>query len=321
MAPGGMSPAELDAVARKITIAFAAVGIIYVGALIAKLFTYTIAWVRPGRKLRKYGQWAVVTGATDGIGKAYCYEMAKQKLDIVVMGRTESKVKELCSALETKYGVKTLALVEDFSAADQAMFDRVAGALKGLDVGVLINNVGMSYPHAKYFTEVDSKLIDDLIRINIYTTTQMTKTVLPGMEARRRGAVVFIGSGSATVLPTDPLYGVYAGAKGYVEQFARALAVECKPRGVDVQLQAPLFVATKMAKIRKGSLTAPAPAVYARWGTGAIGYETVTTPYWVHTIMWGIISLMPLKLWDAIRMSQVRSIRKRALAKKGKKSS
>ena len=48
------------------------VGIIYVGALIAKLFTYTIAWVRPGRKLRKYGQWAVVTGATDGIGKGVC---------------------------------------------------------------------------------------------------------------------------------------------------------------------------------------------------------------------------------------------------------
>ena len=56
----------------QITIAFAAVGIIYVGALIAKLFTYTIAWVRPGRKLRKYGQWAVVTGATDGIGKGVC---------------------------------------------------------------------------------------------------------------------------------------------------------------------------------------------------------------------------------------------------------
>ena len=152
----------------------------------------------------------------------------------------------------------------------------------------------------------------------MYTTTKLTQVVLPGMWQRKRGAVVFIGSGSATVLPPDPLYGVYAGAKGYVEQFARALAVECRPRNVDVQLQAPLFVATKMAKIRRGTLTAPSPKVYAKWGAAAIGAEDVCTPYWVHTVMWGIIACMPPKIWDAIRMSQVLTIRKRAMAKKAK---
>lgn len=78
----------------------------------------------------------------------------------------------------------------------------------------------------------------------------MIRCVLPNMIAKKKGAVLNIGSGAATVLPSDPLYAIYAATKGYVDQLTRSLAVEYSGKGIDFQLQAPLYVATKMAKIR-----------------------------------------------------------------------
>lgn len=78
---------------------------------------------------------------------------------------------------------------------------------------MLVNNVGMSYPYARYFHEVDDKLLADLIQINVEGTTKVTQAVLPNMLKRKRGAIVNIGSGAAIIIPSDPLYSVYAAAK------------------------------------------------------------------------------------------------------------
>ena len=165
------SLSAMDGTARKMLIAFAAVGIVTVGSLALTLcrhlLTFATRTVLAPNLRKKYGDWSVVSGATDGIGKAYCHELARQKINLAVMGRTKAKVDELCAELEGKYGVRTKAIVEDLAEADQGTFDRISAALDGVEVGLLINNVGMSYPHAKYFTEVDSKLIDDLIKVSV----------------------------------------------------------------------------------------------------------------------------------------------------------
>ena len=81
---------------------------------------------------------------------------------------------------------------------------------------------------------------------------QLAKLVLGGMRARRRGAVINIGSGSSSVIPTCPLLSVYAATKAYVDFFSQSLAEEYRRYGIVVQNQAPMFVATKMSKIRWG---------------------------------------------------------------------
>lgn len=104
-------------------------------------------------------------------------------------------------------------MVVDFSGdLDQGVV-RIKEAIEGLDVGVLINNVGLSYPYARYFHEVDDKLLADLIKVNVEGTTKVTQAVLPGMLQRKRGAIVNIGSGASIVIPSDPLYAVYAATK------------------------------------------------------------------------------------------------------------
>ena len=81
------------------------------------------------------------------------------------------------------------------------------------------------------------------------------------------------------------------------------------------RMQAPLYVATKLAKIRHASLTCPSAQDYAKAGLGSVGYEPRCTPYWAHAMMWWMISMVPPAFMDSIRLSQNLSIRKRALAK------
>ncbi|KAA8548177.1 hypothetical protein F0562_004562 [Nyssa sinensis] len=217
-----------------------------------------INFFRPAKNLKKYGSWALVTGPTDGIGKGFAFQLARKGLNLVLVGRNPDKLTEVSESIRAKYGqtqIKTV--VVDFSGDLSEGIKRIHEAIEGLDVGVLINNVGVSYPYARFFHEVDEKLLADLIKINVEGTTKVTQAVLPGMLERKKGAIVNIGSGAAIVIPSDPLYAVYAATKAYIDQFSRCLYVEYKKSGIDVQCQVPLYVATKMASIKRSSFFVP----------------------------------------------------------------
>lgn len=173
-----------------------------------------VNFLRPGKNLKKYGSWAVITGPTDGIGKAFAFQLARKGLNLVLVGRSPNKLDEVSASIKSKSGstqIKTV--VVDFSGDLDDGVSRIKDAIQGLDVGLLINNVGVSYPYARFFHEVDEKLLNDLIKVNVVGTTKVTQAVLPGMVERKKGAIVNIGSGAAIVIPSDPLYSVYAASK------------------------------------------------------------------------------------------------------------
>lgn len=181
---------------------------------IAVLKWVYVCFLRPGKNLKKYGSWALVTAPTDGIGKGFAFELARKGLNLVLVGRNPDKLKDVSDAIQSKYGktqIKTV--VVDFVGDLSEGMTKIRDAIEGLDVGVLINNVGLSYPYARFFHEVDNELLKNLIKVNIEGTTKVTQAVLPGMLKRKKGAIVNIGSGAAIVIPSDPLYAVYAATK------------------------------------------------------------------------------------------------------------
>lgn len=130
------------------------------------------------------------------------------------MGRNPDKLKEVSESIKSKYGSTQIKnVVVDFSGDLDDGVSRIKEAIQGLEIGVLINNVGVSYPYARFLHEVDDKLLSNLIKVNVEGTTKVTQAVLPGMVERKRGAIVNIGSGAAIVIPSDPLYSVYAATK------------------------------------------------------------------------------------------------------------
>ncbi|XP_057766999.1 very-long-chain 3-oxoacyl-CoA reductase 1-like [Salvia miltiorrhiza] len=279
-----------------------------------------VNFLRPGKNLKKYGSWAVITGPTDGIGKSFAFQLSRKGLNLVLVGRSPNKLEEVSGAIKSKSGstqIKTV--VVDFSGDLDDGVARIKEAIEGLDVGLLINNVGVSYPYARFFHEVDEKLLNDLIRVNVLGTTKVTQAVLPGMVERKKGAIVNIGSGAAIVIPSDPLYSVYAATKAYIDQFSRCLYVEYKKSGIDVQCQVPLYVATKMASIRRSSFFVPSADGYARAALRWIGYEPRCTPYWPHTLLWAVANSLPESAIDAWRLKFCLAIRKRGQLKDSRK--
>jgi len=171
-----------------------------------------VTFIRPGKNLSEYGSWAIVTGPKDGIGRSFTIQLAIHRIDLVLVGRNPSKLKDLADEIHVKYKTQVKIVVVDFSGDLIEDMSRVDEAINDLDVGILINNVGVCYPYARFFHEVDSQLLKNLIAVNVEGTTRMVHTVLPGMLKRKKGAIVNIGSG-ATVISSSPLYTVYAATK------------------------------------------------------------------------------------------------------------
>ncbi|TQD82157.1 hypothetical protein C1H46_032245 [Malus baccata] len=110
-----------------------------------------VNFLRPAKNLKKYGSWALVTGPTDGIGKAFAFQLARKGLNLILVGRNPDKLKDVSDAVLAKYGktqIKTV--VVDFTGDLDDGVRRIRETIEGLDVGLLINNVGISYPYARF---------------------------------------------------------------------------------------------------------------------------------------------------------------------------
>lgn len=278
-------------------------------------------FLRPAQDLKKHGKWAVITGATDGIGKAYSFVLAKQGMSLMLISRTEAKLKAVKEEIEGKgyTGVEVKYIVCDYGKFDQAMRAKVQKELEGLEIGVLINNVGISYRYPRYFHELPDEEVQSLLTLNIDSTVWMTRAVLPGMlERKKGGAIVNLSSGSA--LLTMPLLAEYGAAKSFIEKFSRALNAEYREKksgGITCQCQAPFYVSTKMAKMRP-SMAVPTADAFAEAGVKWIGYgdTAVVQPVWIHGVLSFVMQyVVPEPLVAGIVSAQHKAIRKKGLKK------
>lgn len=177
----------------------------------------------------------MVTGASDGLGKEFATQLAAKGFNLVLVSRTLSKLEALSQELESKFsGLQTKVLDMDFSADDDADYARLAKLISGLDVGILINNVGQSHSIPVPFLLTESKELQDIVTINCLGTLKVTQIVAPGMQSRKRGLILTMGSFGGW-MPT-PYLATYSGSKAFLQHWSAALAAELKPSNVDVQL-------------------------------------------------------------------------------------
>ncbi|XVE98984.1 hypothetical protein REPUB_Repub03eG0156800 [Reevesia pubescens] len=123
------------------------------------------------------------------------------------------------------------------------------------------------------------ELLRNSIKVNVEGITKVTQAILPRMVKRKKCAIVNIGSSAAIVISSDPLYVIYAATKAYINKFLRYLYVECKNSGIDVPCQVPLYMATKMASIKKSSFFTPSIDGYAKAAMRWIGSKPRCMPY------------------------------------------
>ncbi|XP_017155236.1 hydroxysteroid dehydrogenase-like protein 1 [Drosophila miranda] len=251
----------------------------------------------PKTLVEKYGKWAVITGATDGIGKEYARELARQGLNLVLVSRTKEKLIAVTNEIESQYKIKTKWIVADF-VKGREVYEHIEKELAGIEVGILVNNVGMMYEYPENFEEVSEDLLWNLMTVNIGSVLMLTRKLLPRMKAARRGAIVNIGSSSE--LTPLPYLTAYGASKAFMTYFTRALEREVAPHNLDVQLVLPGFVVTKMnaysERVMEGGWIFPNAHSYSRSAVFTLGKTSETNGFWVHSVQYFFMKLAPIRI-------------------------
>ncbi|KAI0045061.1 3-ketoacyl-CoA reductase [Auriscalpium vulgare] len=275
-------------------------------------------FLRPGTRLAKFGAkkgaWAVVTGASDGIGREFALQLAQAGFNVLLAARNPEKLDAVAQEIKDKASsaeTKTFAI--DFAHAGDAAYDALKSAIADLDIGVLVNNVGKSHEMPADLVDTPADEVRDILAINVAATTRVTALVAPGMVARHRGLILTIGSfaGSAPA----PMLATYSASKAYLRTFSLALAAELAPAGVTVEHANTYFVVSAMSKIRRASALVPAPAAYVRAVLRGVA-PGAQTPYWSHALLDYVMDAAPARVVQAYTHGLHRDIRKRALRKK-----
>ena len=166
-------------------------------------------FLRSPKNLLKYGDWAVVTGPTDGIGKAIAFELARRGLNLVLVGRNPHKLNQVFQEIKSATPELDLRIVvADFSGDLNEELEQLKDAIKEINIGILVNNAGTAIEHVQFLHEVEEGVLENLLKVNLVGPTVVSAAVLPAMLSKRRGAIINIGSASIT-LPCFPLTAVY----------------------------------------------------------------------------------------------------------------
>lgn len=267
----------------------------------------------------KFGPWAIVTGCTDGIGKSISFELAKRGLNIVLISRSSSKLEKVATEIESTTTAKTKVIVADFSKG-RVVYKHIEEELKDLDIGILVNNVGIQYSYPMYFGELPEDELWSLININIGAATQMTRLILPNMVSKKRGAIVNLSSGSK--LQPLPFMNLYAASKIFVDYFSEGLRHEYRNSGITIQNLCPYFVSTKINhfsdRLRRVNIFTPDTDTYVCHALDSLGIIDNTTGYWPHRFQYCFSIMVPIWLRTLIGGLLYKQLRREYLKKSTK---
>ncbi len=178
---------------------------------------------------------ALITGASGGIGYELALEHVRRGGDVILVARSEDKLREYQTMWEKTYGVKVCVIGMDLAqrGSAQALYDSVAA--KGLTVDILINNAG--FGQYGLFDESNLDRALQMLELNIVTLTALTRLFVADMVRRRSGRIMNVAS-TAAFQPV-PLFAQYSATKAYVLSFSEALSNEVSDRGVTVTTLCP----------------------------------------------------------------------------------
>jgi short-subunit dehydrogenase len=180
-------------------------------------------------------QTALVTGASGGIGLELARLFAADNYDLVLVARSEDKLRQIAEELSARFNISARALASDLARpeAPEEIFDELSAANVAVDV--LVNNAGFgSYG---LFAEGDERTQLEMLQVNVVALTHLTRLFLPGMIARRGGRVLNVASTAA--FQPGPLMAVYYATKAYVLSFSEAIANELAGTSVTVTALCP----------------------------------------------------------------------------------
>ena len=191
--------------------------------------------------------YALITGASKGIGKKIAEELAAKKVDLLLVARTETLLKELADDLSKRYQVKTAYLVIDLSvpSSPNSIIDWVNK--NGFGVSILVNNAG--YGHSGLFTKYTAQEHKDMMQVNMIVPVELTNRLIPELKKHPKSYILNIASSAA--YQAVPGLAVYAASKAFLLSFSRGLQFELRKTNISVTAVSPGGTETDFANRAK----------------------------------------------------------------------
>jgi uncharacterized protein len=191
---------------------------------------------------REPPRWAVVTGASSGIGAEFARQLAARGMHLVLTARRKDRLEQLAAELQQQHGTQILVVAIDLAQPGAAGDLWQAVKTAEIEPDLLVNNAGFSVVSELPDASPDRLL--EMVRVNVETPTELTYLALQGMLRRQRGAVINVSS----VLAFQPIafMGVYAASKAYLLHMSESLWAECREQGVHVMALCPGTTETEL---------------------------------------------------------------------------
>jgi short-subunit dehydrogenase len=187
---------------------------------------------------KRFGPWALVTGASSGIGKEFALQIAASGINVVLVARRDALLAELGRAISQEFDVQYRALAMDLS--QEGFIAGLAAATHDIDIGLVVSNAGTG--NSGEFLKLDRQLLQATLRLNTMAHLDITHHFGAKLAERRRGGIILVGAmGAENGVPYMANDG---GAKAYVHSLGKALQYEFKSLGVYVTVLAAGFTNT-----------------------------------------------------------------------------
>jgi len=245
--------------------------------------------------LERYGNntWALVTGATDGIGKKFCEELAKEGFNIILVSRSLEKLKRTSAQIKQLYpSIKTFEIEYDFSKLSNAndYLQTFKNLQENFDISILVNNVGTDYEKMFKLLEMDEMY--NYLNVNITPQTVLTRIFYDKMNKREKRSAIINLSSYAADFPFA-MKSLYSATKIFNHYLSMALSEENYGDKIDFLSVKPLGVETPLSGKRANNIIAITSKQCVDGVLNDLGYENETYGHIIHKIQAPILNLIP----------------------------
>jgi short-subunit dehydrogenase len=239
----------------------------------------------------RYGPWALVTGASSGIGAEFARQLSDMGLNLVLVARRRQRLENLARELESKQKIQARIVAADLSRPD--FLPLILSATESIDVGLLINNAGFGIAGGFLRHDLESELA--LLDVNCRAPLILSHTFGRQMAERKRGGIIFVSSVSGYI--ATPFEASYAASKVYELFLAESLGYELRRHGVQVLALCPGSTATEFHEIA-GSSPVAAMRVQPVVATALkqLGKKPVAITGWHNRLLVYILKFTPRRL-------------------------
>jgi short-subunit dehydrogenase len=191
----------------------------------------------------QYGPWALVTGASSGLGAEFARQLAAKGLNIILTARRRDRMEPLAEELRRDHNIESRVISRDLTKTSAC--DEIAAAVEDLEIGLLINNAGFGL--VDRFHKQKTGRQTKMAFLNCVVPVELTEKFLPAMLERRRGGIIFVASTAA--YQATPFFTVYGATKSFNLMMGEGLWAEYRKDNIDVLALSPGYTVSEFHEV------------------------------------------------------------------------